>query len=168
MWTTFKDYRHALQGKGYTKAFVSSNARATNEFRNRCFLVYAINKFMRPALVNWLGSMGAVVDQDAYALSEMLQWIWRSAIRDGEEIWIYVPSERMRNLLIGWMEQVAAGTGQYIGIEHPETMNDGTFHMHDINEVDTYKRGLRAELPILDDASTSCSAFHEVDSFIGM
>ena len=35
----------------------------------------------------------------------MLQFIWRSAIRDGEEIWIYIPSIRMRRLLYEWIEE---------------------------------------------------------------
>ena len=38
-----------------------------------------------------------------FALSEMLQWIWRSRIRQGESINIYVPSKRMRNLLLDWL-----------------------------------------------------------------
>ena len=33
----------------------------------------------------------------------MLQWIWRSAIRDGKPINAYIPSKRMRELLINWM-----------------------------------------------------------------
>lgn len=45
------------------------------------------------------------VDEDAYALSEMLQWIWRSSIRDGKPINIYIPSKRMRTLLMNWLEQ---------------------------------------------------------------
>ena len=40
---------------------------------------------------------------DEYALSEMIQWIWRSAIRDGKEIWVYIPSRRMRELLKKWL-----------------------------------------------------------------
>lgn len=43
------------------------------------------------------------MDAELYALSEMLQWIWRSRIRNGEEINIYVASKRMRGLLIRWM-----------------------------------------------------------------
>ena len=43
------------------------------------------------------------MEEDAYALSELIQWIFRSAIRDGKEIWLYIPSKRMRNLLIDWI-----------------------------------------------------------------
>ena len=57
----------------------------------------------------YLTDRGVKVDEDAYALSYMVQWIWRSAIRDGEEIWIYIPSKRMRTLLINWMDSLARG-----------------------------------------------------------
>ena len=43
------------------------------------------------------------MEENEYALGEMIQWIWRSAIRDGKEIWIYVPSRRMRELLKQWL-----------------------------------------------------------------
>jgi hypothetical protein len=33
----------------------------------------------------------------------MIQFIWRSAIRDGKPIHLFVPSERMRTLLKDWM-----------------------------------------------------------------
>ena len=52
---------------------------------------------------------GIEADDDIYALSIMVQWIWRSAIRDGDEIYIYVPSKRMRELLIGWIDQTSKG-----------------------------------------------------------
>ena len=45
-----------------------------------------------------------IMDADKYALSEMLQWIWRSKIRNGGEIWIYIPSKRMRKLLQEWLK----------------------------------------------------------------
>lgn len=34
----------------------------------------------------------------------MVQWIWRSRIRKGENINIYIPSIRMRKLLDAWMK----------------------------------------------------------------
>ena len=45
------------------------------------------------------------VEEDDYALSELIQWIFRSAIRDGKEINLYITSKRMRELLINWLTQ---------------------------------------------------------------
>lgn len=47
---------------------------------------------------------GFPVKEDIFALSEMVQWVWRSAIREGNPINIYVPSSRMRDLLERWLE----------------------------------------------------------------
>lgn len=38
-----------------------------------------------------------------YALSALLQWIWRSAIRNGKKVTIYIPAPRMRQLLTDWL-----------------------------------------------------------------
>ena len=37
----------------------------------------------------------------------MIQWIWRSAIRDGGEVYLYIPSSRMRMLLINWIDEIS-------------------------------------------------------------
>ena len=103
LWTVFKDYRDLIKGKGYTKGFLSCNVRATNAYRDRDHLAYCVNIFYNPLLKNYFKDHGVNVQEDEYALSEMIQWIWRSAIRDGKEIWVYVPSRRMRDLLKQWL-----------------------------------------------------------------
>jgi len=107
LWTTFKDYQSLISGKGYAKGFLSSNIRATNEYRDRTAIAYLINKFFNPYVKNFFVSNGVEVDEDAFAVSEMLQFIWRSAIREGNEIWVYVPSSRMRMLLERWINDVS-------------------------------------------------------------
>ena len=118
MWTTFKDYYGGLRGKGYTKAFIPCNARATNEYRDRTHLAYMINIFLTPTVTIWFHQHGITVDQETYALSEMLQWIWRSAIRDGKEIWIYVPSQRMRKLLEDWINAESPRSCEELNATH--------------------------------------------------
>lgn len=109
MWGTHKKGQDMLKGKGYTKSFLTFNARATNSYRNRTCLAYAINVFMNVGEKVFFTSAGIEVDEDAYALSTMIQWIWRSAIRDGNEIYLYIPSRRMRELLIAWIDDVRKG-----------------------------------------------------------
>lgn len=107
MWTTYKFARNRLSGAGYTKGFVEHNARATNAHKDRRAIVYTINKFMNPEISRFFLARGVSIDQDKYALSSMIQFIWRSAIRDGKEIYIYIPSRRMRYLLKRWMKEVS-------------------------------------------------------------
>jgi hypothetical protein len=83
MWTTFKDCKDSLSGQGYTKGFVSVNARATNEFADRIYLAYCVNIYLNPLIKQFFEKKGIEVDEGKYALSEMIQWIWRSRIRWG-------------------------------------------------------------------------------------
>ncbi|WP_116315974.1 hypothetical protein [Bacillus subtilis] len=104
MWTTYSEYKNKVKGNGYTKGFVSCNARATNDFKHKKHLVYTINRYVNTVLYNYFKEKYQItINQDAFALSELVQWIWRSAIRDGEEITLYIPSLRMRELLIEWL-----------------------------------------------------------------
>lgn len=109
MWTVFKSHADDIGRRGFKKSFVSCTARATNAYANRHYLAYCVNVYFDPRLKNYLNSRGVEVDENTYALSEMVQWIWRSAIRNGEDIWVYVPSMRMRTLLQGWLEALAEG-----------------------------------------------------------
>ena len=104
IWTTFKDYQKLVSGQGYSKGFVSSNMRATNEYMDRDCIAYLVNKFFNPYIKNFFKTNGVEVDEDGYAISEMLQFIWRSAIRRGQPINIYIPSKRMRYLLTTWID----------------------------------------------------------------
>lgn len=108
LWTSFKDQLSRLKGKGYTKQFIACNCRSTNAYADRYNLVYALNIYLHPAVVHFFNQRGIKVDQDLYALSEMIQWIWRSRIRNGEDINIYIPSERMRKLLLRWLGKTDA------------------------------------------------------------
>ncbi len=93
MWSTFKDFKSKLKGKGYTKGFVSCNTRATNDYQHKTALVYAMNRYLNPTIIDYFRSHDVNVDEDLFALSELIQWIWRSAIRNNEPINLYLPSK---------------------------------------------------------------------------
>ncbi|MCD7767059.1 MAG: hypothetical protein LUH53_11210 [Lachnospiraceae bacterium] len=103
MWTSFKESKSKLKGKGYSNCHVACNCRSTNEYADRYNLAYCVNIYLHPAVSQFFIQRGIEVDQDMYALSEMIQWIWRSRIRSDESINIYVPSKRMRGLLLDWL-----------------------------------------------------------------
>ena len=89
--------------------YVANNCRATNEYRQRDVCVYALNLFCNQYIKrffenrNEIDGKSITVNEDLFSLSCMLQWIWRSAIRDDKPIKLYVPSTRMRELLIRWL-----------------------------------------------------------------
>lgn len=109
LWGAYNSALSKLKGKGYTNAFLVFNAKATNDYRNRSHLIYPVNIFMNVEEKKFYHLHGVEVDEDMYALSVMVQWIWRSGIRDGQETYIYVPSRRMRTLLTNWIDSFSKG-----------------------------------------------------------
>lgn len=109
IWTCFKDYKRKITGEHgkYSSSFLPMNIRATNEYREATAVAYLVNRFLDPNLVKFFAVRGITIDNDQFALSEMIQFIWRSAIRDNQPITLYIPSERMRNLLIAWMNSIS-------------------------------------------------------------
>lgn len=129
-WTTFKSERKALAGKGYRHhtQWIPLNAKATNDFRHKTVLAYLANRFSIPEIRGYFESRGVDVYEDLYALSEMVQWLWRSAIRDDREprdVHVYIPSERMRDLLNLWLSCddalsfIKAATGKDLSFPEP-------------------------------------------------
>lgn len=64
---------------------------------------YLLNVFPNPLFKNYLENDNFQFNEDDYALSALLQWIWRSAIRNGKKVTIYIPAPRMRQLLTDWL-----------------------------------------------------------------
>lgn len=105
IWTTFKSCKDCLKGKGYSSSFMPMNIRATNDLKHKFAVAYLANRYISPIVKNFFVSHSVDVDEDAFALSELIQFIFRTRIRDGEDIYVYIPSKRMRDLLINWMKK---------------------------------------------------------------
>ena len=105
LWTVFSDYEEEAKGRGYAHSHLAHNARATNDYADRSVVAYCVNKYMHPSIKTFFVTNGIAVDEDAYATSEMVQFIWRSSIRKGEHITLYIPSYRMRKLMIDWINE---------------------------------------------------------------
>lgn len=108
LWTCVQKFKEQIEVDGYKKSFLAVNAKGTNDYADRTYIAYITNIYMNPMLINMLhldSKEEERIDQDKYALSEMVQFIWRSAIRKGEPITVYVPSSRMRGLLEKWIEE---------------------------------------------------------------
>lgn len=109
LWTVFKECEDRVASKGCGSSFIPFNKRASNEYADRTYLAYCVNNFPRPWEANYYHRNGSEIDSDMYALSILIQWIFRSAIRRDEEIWVYIPSARMRWLLKSWIENLYEG-----------------------------------------------------------
>ena len=102
--TTFKDSKCKLSGGGYAKGFIPINARASNDYRHKESMAYLGNRYFNPQYISFFREKGIKLDEDLWAVSELIQWVWRGRIRDGKEMNLFIPSDRMRNLLRDWLE----------------------------------------------------------------
>lgn len=112
-WTTKKDFAPILKNPKCTfnkkddrskDNFVSMNARATNAYGDRTAMAYVYNRFMNPMEKRFFQSKGIEVNENVLAMSDLIQFVFRGCIRNGEPMNCYIPAERMRNLLKDWSE----------------------------------------------------------------
>jgi len=106
IWTSFKEGKTRIQKNGafnYSKEWLPLNTKATNDYGDRHTVAYLINLYPNPELVKASAARGFSVKEDVYAIAEMVQFIWRSAIRNNEPINLYIPSKRMRTFLTNWL-----------------------------------------------------------------
>lgn len=104
MWTCFKSDKLLFKHVNLpSKNWVAFNSRSTNEYRNKLYVAYCVNRYIDPFYILFFKNKNIRLNKDGFALAEMLQFIFRSAIRDSKPIKIYIPSERMRNLLINYL-----------------------------------------------------------------
>ena len=103
LWTTGKTVSLVVGNRKYNKQFLCFNTRGTNDYKHTTHLAYLLSVYINPYLSRFLRNRGDGIDEEMYALSSMLQWIFRSAIRDGQEIYLYVPSVRMRGILLKYL-----------------------------------------------------------------
>lgn len=120
IWTCYGNQKQSLSGKGYARSFVPCNARATNEYGDRKAGIYLIDRYQHPFIDRFLSSYSAGIDGDLFALAEMLQWIWRLRIRNGQDIELAIPSKRMRTLLQRWLD------GEFLQKPEPEAIPSTT------------------------------------------
>jgi len=114
MVTTIKDKYNLISDKGWASAktsFVVFNVRATNNYIHKKNLAYLLNVFPHTSLTMYFNHRGndIQINEDDYALGTLIQWIWRSRIRnqsasdEDRKINLYIPSSRMRNILKAWL-----------------------------------------------------------------
>ena len=82
--------------------WVAKITRGTNDYAHCSHLVYLYDQHMNPYVARWLEDNSRAFD-DAYALTELIQWVWRSRVRKGQPITLYLPNPRMRRLMAEWL-----------------------------------------------------------------
>lgn len=83
--------------------WVPNTTRGTNDYRHCSHLIYLWDQNLNPRIAEFLG-VGTRRHKDMYAVSELIQWVYRSRVRDGQPVILWMPSDRMRKLLQRWLD----------------------------------------------------------------
>ena len=91
------------------EVFLYCSARATNDYAHKKVAIHAYNRYINTVVTAYLQDYGrdlnAIPSDDQFALAEMLQWLWRTQIRDDKPVDVYILSHRMLHLLTRWLEE---------------------------------------------------------------
>lgn len=129
MWTTFDKHKKKLNGVRYSrydKCFVPMNTKATDKWKHKSALAYLVDRWQSPIVAGYFEDMNIPTRADLFALTELIQWIWRSRIRKqpAEPIQLFLPSERMRSILTNWIvhsdAKIVAGQRLDVGLGNAE------------------------------------------------
>ena len=82
--------------------WIPNTTRGTNNYAHCSHLIYLYDQYPHPFITRWLGDSSREF-ADAYALTELIQWVWRSRVRKEEPITVFIPSLRMRTLFERWL-----------------------------------------------------------------
>lgn len=96
--------------------FLSHTTLGTNEYANCSLMVYGLDKHLMPSVHSYFAKRDHSISNDAWALSSILQWLFRGCIRDrnsGKNMVAVILSPRMRKMVQEWLagikRQVAEG-----------------------------------------------------------
>lgn len=95
-----------------------SGSRGTNIYRDKDVVIYCYNRYPSLPVTSWMSDWDlGKVDDDRFAIAEMVQFIWRSCIRsmkldedgnilEGKTLHLYITNKRMDSLFRKWLFDV--------------------------------------------------------------
>lgn len=84
--------------------WIYCGTKATNMWSHKSIAVHAYNRYVNTAIKAYLQDYGTPPDDDMFALSEMVQWIFRTCIRNDEPLQLCILNNRMKGLLLNWLD----------------------------------------------------------------
>lgn len=101
-WLDPKPYSASEKSNG---CWLKYNETSTNIYSHKWMLVHALNSSHTHNLLIYSQCYKFPIDNDELALSEVIQWIWRSRIRNNEPIKICFMAKRIENLFVNWLNE---------------------------------------------------------------
>ena len=92
-----------VDGSDGEPCWIACTMKATNRYSHKKLAIHCFNRYPHVAVYSYLNDYGCKVDQDKYAVAELLQWLFRSNIRTPNgEVTLAIGSKRMYNLYLQW------------------------------------------------------------------
>ena len=102
--TCLSDNKCLIGGKNYRNNWLGYSTKAVNSYSDTHHVAFLMNVFMLPYIKQVCDSTQYKVDEDLVSLSHLIQFVFRSALRKGEPIKVYIPSSRMRGLFKDYLK----------------------------------------------------------------
>lgn len=108
-WDSFANKGGFKKGSRLGNAnWVANTTRGTNAYAHCSHAIYLYDQFIDPTKLRWLDFQNQKQFNEEYALTEFIQWLYRTRVRKGEPIWVYIPSKRMERIFRSWLYDTEA------------------------------------------------------------
>ena len=95
--------------KGYltdsngNKIWLGCSVRATNKYAHKKLAIHCFDRYPHTVIESYLEDYGVKIDREVFAISELLQWLFRSNCRlPNGSVTLAIASKRMYDLYIDW------------------------------------------------------------------
>lgn len=83
--------------------FLACSVRATNEYAHKRLAIHAYSLHPNSSVKAYMQDLGYECNDSVYALSMLIQWLWRGCIRNEEPMQVAILSDRMNNIFLDWL-----------------------------------------------------------------
>lgn len=88
-----------------TPCWLAQNTRATNKFAHKTVMIHCYNRYPLQDIASYLEDYNCKLDDDVFALSELLQWTFRGCARKNQKMTLCIGSKRMYDLFQNWINE---------------------------------------------------------------
>lgn len=86
--------------------WLASSTKATNDYAGRTLCLFLLNTFPNVGLQKYFEQYCTPLDHDRYALSELVQFLFRGCVRTGKPMDLYIGSPRMKEIYTNWINKI--------------------------------------------------------------
>lgn len=108
-WTCYKGYETILADQRHLvkSRWHPCNLKATNSLTDRRIIGYFVNRFANVNIKGFLRSRNIPINEQELALSELIQFVWRSNIRttDSNTVYVFIASGVLLGNFQDWLKE---------------------------------------------------------------